>query len=102
MLPDPRREREPGAADLPPSCSRRAWLHVSGYALLRAGPARGGARDASSARAGMPMSVDPASAAPLRDAGFLDLDRGRDLLLPNADEAAVLGDALAGAYPRSS
>src|SRR5262249_51821924 len=40
----------------------------------------------------MKISVDPASAAPLRnDPVFLDRITPIDLLLPNADEAAVLG-----------
>ena len=43
--------------------------------------------------AGVRTSVDPASAAPLRDLGadrFAELIGGVQLLLPNADEAAVL------------
>jgi sugar/nucleoside kinase (ribokinase family) len=47
----------------------------------------------------MPCSVDAASAAPLRRVGpaFLDWLAGVDLLLANADEAAVLGPARVGA-----
>jgi sugar/nucleoside kinase (ribokinase family) len=43
--------------------------------------------------AGMTVSVDPSSAAPLRSVGaarFLAWTRGVDLLLANRDEAAVL------------
>ena len=44
--------------------------------------------------AGMKISVDPASAAPLaNDPVFLHRLAPIDLLLPNADEAAVLGAA---------
>jgi sugar/nucleoside kinase (ribokinase family) len=45
--------------------------------------------------AGMKVSVDPASAAPLaNDPIFLDRITPIDLLLPNEDEAAVLGRQL--------
>ena len=68
-------------------------LHLSGYTLF--GPARG-AGQAALARArsaGMTVSVDAASAAPLRDAGpraFLDWIGTDLLLLANRDEAFVL------------
>ncbi len=71
-------------------------LHLSGYALLDA-DSRPAARHAL--RIGVPVSVDAASAAPLREIGattFLDWVRGCALLLANADEALVLagpGDA---------
>jgi ribokinase len=69
-------------------------LHLSGYPLLHAGsrPAGLAALTAASAK-GLTVSVDAASAAPLRDAGaeaFLDWVRETDLLLCNADEADVL------------
>lgn len=51
------------------------------------------------ADAGLPWSVDPASAAFMRAADFLAWTASAALCLPNEDEAAVLGDALAGAYP---
>ena len=57
----------------------------------RARPA--GTRWPRPASAGLTTSVDAASAAPLRQVGaaaFLDWVRGIDLLLANADEAAVL------------
>ena len=71
-----------------------AILHVSGYSLLRAGSRAAALAAIDRARdAGMRISVDPASAALLRaDPAFLDRARPIDLLLPNADEAAVLGD----------
>lgn len=72
-------------------------LHVSGYSLLDAGSA-GAARhaiDLADAR-GLTVSVDAASAGPLRQVGglsFLALVRRADVLLANADEAgALLGD----------
>jgi sugar/nucleoside kinase (ribokinase family) len=64
-------------------------LHVSGYMLLRPG-SRGAALAAIDP--GMKVSVDPASAAPLaNDPVFLQRIAPIDLLLPNEDEAAVLG-----------
>lgn len=67
-------------------------LHLSGYALLHAGSRPGGLAALAAARErGLTTSVDAASAAPLRRSGdFLDLVRGTDLLLCNADEADVL------------
>ncbi|WP_199511000.1 carbohydrate kinase family protein [Nucisporomicrobium flavum] len=67
-------------------------LHLSGYPLLHAGSRPGGVAALAAARErGLTTSVDAASAAPLRASGdFLELVRGIDLLLCNADEAAVL------------
>ncbi|MFC7527192.1 carbohydrate kinase family protein [Actinoplanes sp. GCM10030250] len=69
-------------------------LHLSGYPLLHAGsrPAGLAALSAATGR-GIPVSVDAASAGPLRDVGaraFLTWVRDADLLLCNADEADVL------------
>ncbi|HWS31746.1 MAG TPA: PfkB family carbohydrate kinase [Actinoplanes sp.] len=69
-------------------------LHLSGYPLLHAGsrPAGLAALTAAAGR-GITVSIDAASAAPLRAAGagdFLAWVRGTDLLLCNADEADVL------------
>jgi len=69
-------------------------LHVAGYALLNPG-ARAAARAliADAMAAGVGVSVDPSSAAPLARAGaaaFLAWVAGAGLLLPNRDEAAVL------------
>ncbi|WP_328461227.1 PfkB family carbohydrate kinase [Actinoplanes sp. NBC_00393] len=69
-------------------------LHLSGYPLLHAGsrPAGLAALTAAAGR-GITVSVDAASAAPLRAAGaqaFLDWVRDADLLLCNQDEADVL------------
>jgi ribokinase len=69
-------------------------LHLSGYPLLHAGSRPGGLAALAAARErGLTTSVDAASAEPLRQLGaqaFLDLIHGVDLLLCNADEAAVL------------
>ncbi|OJF13590.1 carbohydrate kinase family protein, partial [Couchioplanes caeruleus] len=67
-------------------------LHLSGYPLLHAGSRPGGLAALAAARSrGLTTSVDAASAAPLRHSGdFLELVRGIDLLLCNADEAEVL------------
>jgi ribokinase len=69
-------------------------LHLSGYLLLDAASRGAGLRALAVARErGLTVSVDAASAGPLRDAGgaaFLSWVRGADLLLANVDEAAVL------------
>lgn len=69
-------------------------LHLSGYPLLHTGsrPAGHAALTAAAGR-GLTVSVDAASAAPLRAVGadaFLAWVRDADLLLCNADEAEVL------------
>jgi len=70
-----------------------AWLHVSGYALFHDDARSAALATLRTARAaGRPVSVDAASAAPLRNYGphrFLD-DLGPCLLFANRDEAAVL------------
>jgi ribokinase len=111
MLPDPGANSALAASDLPDDLFPPAQrgrdlagspathiLHVSGYSLMRPG-SRGAALAAMDrARdAGMLVSVDPASAALLLDdPAFLDRARPVDLLLPNADELAALGDGLNG------
>jgi ribokinase len=69
-------------------------LHLSGYPLLDEGSQPGGLAALAAARErGLTISVDAASATPLRRFGaqaFLELVRGVDLLLVNADEAATL------------
>ena len=69
-------------------------LHLSGYPLLD-GPSRSGGLTAlaEARRRGLTTSVDAASAQPLRQAGpdrFLAWVAEVDILLANADEAAVL------------
>ena len=69
-------------------------LHLSGYPLLDDRSREAGLRALATARElGLTVSVDAASAAPLRQVGgaaFLSWVRGVDLLLANVDEAAVL------------
>ncbi len=69
-------------------------LHLSGYALLHEGSRPAALAALAGARAaGMTISVDPASAAPLRACGpaaFLGWLGRIDLLLPNLDEATAL------------
>jgi ribokinase len=91
MLPDAGANAGLEATDLPGDA---AHLHLTGYALLHPG-SRPAARAllAAARGAGIAVSVDPSSAAPLRGAGattFLEWVQGVDLLLPNRDEAAVL------------
>ena len=73
-------------------------LHVSGYSLMRPGSRSAALVAMDKAReAGMPVSVDPASAALLLDdPAFLDRARPVDLQLPNEDEFAALGGDLPG------
>ncbi|MFC9797566.1 carbohydrate kinase family protein [Streptomyces sp. NPDC127584] len=71
-----------------------ARLHLSGY-LFFAAPSRETARLAlrDARAAGVPVSVDPASAGFLAELGadrFLGATTGAETLLPNADEARAL------------
>jgi sugar/nucleoside kinase (ribokinase family) len=84
---------EPGL--VPPRLfARLACFHLSGYALLDEGPRPAALAALDLARsAGMRISVDPASAAPLAEVGsarFLGWTRDADVCLPNLDEAYVL------------
>jgi sugar/nucleoside kinase (ribokinase family) len=68
------------------------WVHLTGYSFQHPG-ARAAARGLIARAAGRPVSVDPGSAAPLREMGalnFMDWTKGAGLLFPNADEAAAL------------
>jgi ribokinase len=96
MLPDPGANDGLAIADLPDDVFAPGTLHVSGYALLRHGSRAAALTAMDRARdAGMKISVDPASAAPLaNDPIFLDRITPIDLLLPNEDEAEVLGRQL--------
>ena len=91
MVPDPGANDRLDEGDLPDDLLvEGAHLHLTGYSLVRDG-SRPAAR-AAMARAverGMSVSVDPSSAALLSPA-FLDELAGVGLLLPNAEEAAVL------------
>jgi sugar/nucleoside kinase (ribokinase family) len=69
-------------------------FHLSGYTLLSDETRAVGLAALQLARAaGLCISVDPASAAPLAAVGrerFLTWTRGADLCLPNRDEACIL------------
>jgi sugar/nucleoside kinase (ribokinase family) len=95
MLPDRGANLALAARDVPDGVlAAPGHLHLSGYALLDPGPRAAALHALAAARgAGMTISVDPASAAPLAAAGpevVLGWLAGVDLLLPNRDEAAVL------------
>ena len=95
MLSDPGANAALSPDDLPkdlftPGCH----LHVSGYTLLNAGSRQATlAAVAMARRAGMTISVDGASAAPLERAGaepFLQMTNGATLLFVNAEQGRVL------------
>jgi ribokinase len=101
MLPDAGANAGLCPDDLP-DVEAGAHLHLAGYTLLRDGAPREAALEAlRRARArGMTISLDPSSAALLRAFGprrFLDLAGPVDVLMPNRDEAAVLGSLTARA-----
>lgn len=98
MLPDAGANATLLPADVPPRVFRPGrHLHLSGYTLLNEGSREAGLTALSlAAAADMTVSVDPSSAALLETVGaarFLEWTRGADLLLANADEAAVLSGA---------
>jgi sugar/nucleoside kinase (ribokinase family) len=98
MLPDRGANAALEPADLPiDEFAAGSHLHLSGYTLLDPGSRPAGLVALEHARAaGMTISVDPASAAPLAEVGahnFLGWTRRASLLLPNAEEAAVLTGA---------
>ena len=95
MMSDPGANAALSPDDLPKDLfAAGTHLHVSGYTLLNPGsrPAALAACQVAS-RAGMTVSVDAASPAPVARAGaepFLQMTNGASLLLLNQDEAAVL------------
>jgi ribokinase len=91
MIPDAGANDGLAEEDLPDSLlASGGHLHVTGYSLLREGPRQAARLAIARARAGgISVSVDPSSAALLSPA-FLDEVEGVGLLLPNAEEAAVL------------
>jgi sugar/nucleoside kinase (ribokinase family) len=98
MLPDRGANAALEPSDLPiDEFVEGKHLHLSGYTLLDPGSRSAGLVALEHARAaGMSISVDPASAAPLQDLGphaFLGWTRRASLLLPNLEEAAVLTGA---------
>jgi sugar/nucleoside kinase (ribokinase family) len=95
MLPDRGANLALAVGDLPAELFvDGGHLHLSGYVLLHDGPRPAGLAALERARAaGMTVSVDPASAAPLRAAGVeavLGWIAGVDVLLPNRDEVTAL------------
>src|SRR6266581_5682748 len=95
MLSDPGANAALSPDDLPkdlftPGCH----LHVSGYTLLNTGSRQATlAAIAMARRAGMTISVDGASAAPLERVGaepFLQMTNGATLLFVNAEQGRVL------------
>jgi sugar/nucleoside kinase (ribokinase family) len=98
MIPDRGANAALAPSDLPiDDFVEGSHLHLSGYVLLDPESRPAGLVALEHARrAGMTISVDPASAAPLQEAGpraFLEWVRHASLLLPNAEEAAVLTGA---------
>jgi sugar/nucleoside kinase (ribokinase family) len=69
-------------------------IHLSGYSFFAPGPrAAAFATMARASALGIPISLDPASAGFLREAGrqrFLQWTVGARMIFPNADEAEVL------------
>jgi ribokinase len=95
MVPDAGANDALAVEDLPAGATH---LHLAGYALLREGSRAAAVTALALARERrMTTSLDPSSAAPLAGVGparFLEWAGPVDLLLPNAEEAAVLsGDA---------
>jgi ribokinase len=91
MVPDPGANDRLAEGDLPDDVLvEGAHLHLTGYSLVRDGSRAAGRTAIARARErGMSVSVDPSSAALLTPA-FLDELDGVGLVLPNAEEAAVL------------
>jgi sugar/nucleoside kinase (ribokinase family) len=91
MVPDPGANDRLAAGDLPDELLvEGTHLHLTGYTLVRDGSRGAGRAGIARARErGMSVSVDPSSAALLSPAFMDELD-GVGLLLPNAEEAAVL------------
>ena len=93
MIPDPGANDALAIEELPEG----AHLHLAGYTLLREGSREAGIHALTQARArGMSISLDPSSAAPLAAVGaarFLEWAGAVDLLVPNEEEAALLGAA---------
>jgi sugar/nucleoside kinase (ribokinase family) len=95
MVPDPGANNALAPSDLPADLLRSGnHLHLAGYTLLREGTRGTGLVALAGARAaGMTTSVDPVAAGLLAVVGpeqFLGWTGPVDLLVPNADEAAVL------------
>jgi sugar/nucleoside kinase (ribokinase family) len=83
--------------DIPDALLAKAeHIHLSGYSFVAPSPRRA-VRRAMERAAGVPVSVDTASAEFLREMGpgnFLEWTRGVAICFPNGDEAAVLAGAV--------
>ena len=95
MMSDPGANAALHPDDLPKDLfAPGAHLHMSGYTMLNEGSrAAALAAFGHAGRAGMTISVDGASSAPLERVGaepFLEMTNGVTLLIVNADQAAVL------------
>lgn len=95
MLPDRGANRFLAPPDLDDQAfTAQRHLHLSGYTLFDEGSRAAAVYALRLARdAGMTISVDPSSAAPLRAVGaeaFLDWTAGADICLPNVAEALAL------------
>jgi sugar/nucleoside kinase (ribokinase family) len=95
MMSDPGANAALSPDDLPKDLfTPGSHLHVSGYTLLNTGSRQATLAAISMARrAGMTISVDGASSAPLERAGaepFLQMTNGATLLLVNAEQGRVL------------
>ncbi len=92
------------SADIPERLfARTHHIHLSGYSFVAPAP-RAAMRALISGTCGAPVSVDPGSAAFLREIGaeaFLDAIDGATMLFPNEPEAEALGgaEALARRFP---
>lgn len=95
MYADPGANRNLAVADLGDDLlDGVGHVHLSGYTFFTAGP-RAAVTDLAgrAAARGVGLSVDPASAAFLRDTGpsvFLEWTRGMRVIFPNLDEGRVL------------
>ncbi|MEU8178439.1 sugar kinase [Microbispora hainanensis] len=94
MLSDPGANAALSPEDLPRDLFSGGHLHMSGYTLINEGSRDAGLAALDMARrAGMSISVDCASSAPLERTGaepFLEWTDGAKLLFANADQAKVL------------
>ncbi|GAB2928570.1 sugar kinase [Nonomuraea fastidiosa] len=95
MLSDPGANAALSPEDLPRDLfTQGSHLHLSGYTLINEGSREAGLAALDMARhAGMSISVDCASSAPLERTGaepFLEWTNGAKLLFANVDQAKVL------------
>lgn len=100
MLPDRgANDRLPTSAVVEALDPLPGWLHLSGYAILHEGSRNAGRMALSAAlAAGVPVSVDAASTAPIRAVGadaFVRWIEGASIVFANDEEIAALGGAAA-------